>query len=111
MASKMRPGSERDTLGQQAASLRRGAPGKKFVGERAAQSRQAKRQELDRVVRMAEEHAVEERHEARREQLRQESVAQIIVDLALDSYRLARAFAFAPFRIYDALRRAREARA
>ncbi len=107
MASKMRPGSERDALGQQVANIRRGAPGKRFVGERAAQSRQAKRQEVDRVVRMAEEDAEVKRHEAHREELRQESVAEILVDLVLDSYRLARAFAFAPFRILEAVRRAR----
>ncbi len=106
MASKMRPGAERDTLGQQAAGLRRGAPGKRFVGDRATQSRQAKRAELNRVVRMAED-AQEREHEDRLEALREESVAQIVVELVTDSYRLARTFALAPLRILAALRRAR----
>ncbi len=109
MASKMRPGAERDTLGQQAAGVRRGAPGKRFVGERAAQSRQAKREEVARVVRMAEEDARERDHERRFEELKQESVAQIVVELVVDSYRLARTFALAPIRILNALRRSRTA--
>ncbi len=107
MARKMRPGAERDTLGQQAAGLRRGAPGKRFVGDRATQSRQAKRAEVNRVVRMAEDDAREREHERRLDELRQESVAQIVVELVTDSYRLARTFALAPLRILAALRRAR----
>ncbi len=103
----MRPGAERDALGQQAAGLRRGAPGKRFVGERAAQSRQAKRQEVERVVRMAEEDAAE-RH---REELSEESVASVLAELVVDSFRLARTFALAPFRIMAALRRLRGGRA
>jgi len=110
MARKIRPGGERDALGQQAAGLRRGAPGKRFVGERATQSRQAKRAELDRVVRMAEvaeSGAREREHERRLEELRGESVAQIVVELVTGSYRLAWTFALAPFRILAALRRGR----
>ncbi len=101
----MRPGADRDTLGQQAADLRRSAPGKRYVGDRAGQSRRAKRQELARVVHMAEEDA----RERRLEQLRGEAVTQIAVELFVDSYRLARTFALAPFRILAALRRARGA--
>jgi hypothetical protein len=103
MAKKMRPGAEGGALGQQAAGLRRSAPGKRFVGERAAQSRQAKRQELERVVRMAEEDAAEKRLE----HLREESVSTIVLELVVESFRLARAFALAPLRILDALRRVR----
>ncbi len=90
-------------MGQQAANLRRGAPGKKFVGERAAQSRAAKRQELDRVVRMAEEHRREERAEA--------SVTGVLVDLFVDFLRLGSSLVLAPFRILDALRRSGRAEA
>jgi hypothetical protein len=103
MAKKIRPGSQGDVLGREAASLRRGAPGKRFVGERAAQSRQAKRQELARVTVMAE--AAEEVR--RREELREQSVAQVLLGLAIESYRLAKTFALAPFRIMDAMRRTR----
>lgn len=103
MANKMRPGSQGDVLGREAANLRRGAPGKRFIGERAAQSRQAKRQELARVTQMAEE-AAEVR---RREELDGESVVGILAGLAVESYRLARSFALAPFRILYAVRRLR----
>lgn len=103
MANKMRPGSERNALGQEAANLRRGAPGKKFIGERAAQSRQAKREELARVTHMVEEAA----DARRREELESESVVGILAGLAVESFRLARAFVLAPFRIIEAVRRAR----
>ena len=103
MANKMRPGSQGDVLGQEAANLRRGAPGKRFIGERAAQSKQAKQEELARVTQMAEEAS-----EARRQDQRDdESVTDILVGLALESFRLAKAFAVAPFRIIDAVRRTR----
>ncbi len=101
MATRNRPRAAKDTVGQEAARLRRGAPGKRFIGERAAQSREAKRQELDRVVRMAEE-----RH---REELREASVTGILVELFVDSLRLASSLLTAPFRILEALRRGRRA--
>jgi len=108
MANKMRPGSQRNVVGQEAANLRRGAPGKRFIGERAAQAREAKQEELAKVTQLAGE-AAEAR---RREELADESVVGILVGLAVESYRLARAFALAPFRIVDAVRRTRaEARA
>ncbi len=103
MARKNRPGAAKDTMGQQEARLRRRAPGKRFVGERAGQSREAKRQELDRVVRMAEEH--------RREELEQASVTGILVELFVDSLRLASSLITAPFRILEAARRGRRTEA
>ncbi len=99
MARKNRPGAAKDTMGRQVASLRRGAPGKRFVGERAGQAREAKRQELERVVRMAEEH--------RHEELEAASVTSILVDLFVDSLRLANSLITAPFRILEAARRGR----
>ncbi len=84
-------------MGQEAARLRRGAPGKRYVGERAGQARQARRQELERVVRMAEEHHHEE--------LREASVTGILVELVVDSLRLASSLITAPFRILEAARR------
>ncbi len=99
MARKNRPGAAKDPMGRQEAGLRRGAPGKRFVGERAAQSREAKRQELERVVRMADEH--------RREELQAASVTSIVVELLVDSVRLANSLITAPFRILQAARRGR----
>jgi hypothetical protein len=107
MANKMRPGSQRDLVGQEAASLRRGAPGKRFIGERAAQAREAKQEELAKVTQLADQ-AAEAR---RREELENESVIGIVAGLAVESFRLARAFALAPFRILDAIRRSRRAEA
>jgi hypothetical protein len=73
------------------------------VGDRARQSREAKREELDRVVKMAHVDA----DARRREVLRGESVGAILVELAVESLRLARTFVLAPFRIAAAVRRAR----
>jgi len=78
----------------------RGAPGKRFVGERARQSREAKRQEVERVVRMAGEH--------RREELQGTSAMSVLVELFVDSLRLAGALVQAPFRILGAVRRRTE---
>jgi hypothetical protein len=99
MAKKIRPGTQGDVMGREVAGLRRGAPGKRYVGERAAQSRAARREELARVTELAREHRLDE--------LRQESVPGILLELAVGCFRLARSFAVAPFRILDALRRAR----
>ncbi len=99
MARKNRPGAAKDTMGRQEAGLRRGAPGKRFVGERARQAREAKRQELERVVRMAEQH--------RREELQQASVTGILVEVFVDSLRLSNSLVRAPFRILEAARRGR----
>lgn len=86
-------------MGQERARLRRGAPGKRFVGERATQSRQARRQELERVVRMADDHRREERERL--------SVTGILVELFVDSLRLASSLIQAPYRILEAMRRGR----
>jgi hypothetical protein len=86
-------------MGQEKARLRRGAPGKRYIGERATQSREAKRQELERVVRMADDHRREERERV--------SVTGILVELFVDSLRLASSLIQAPFRILEAVRRGR----
>jgi hypothetical protein len=100
MATRNRPGAAKDTLGREPASLRRGAPGgKRFIGERAGQAREAKRQQLERVVRMAEEHRCEEREAA--------SVTAILVELFVDTLRLASSLVTAPFRILEAVRKGR----
>lgn len=104
MAAKNRPGSARDALGQQQARTRRGAPGKRFVGEAAGQSAAARGAERRKVGRMAEIDAAERRAEEVGT-----PVAAILAELVEDAVRLARTLAAAPFRIAAALRRPRTA--
>jgi hypothetical protein len=104
MAVKNRPGSAKETLRQQQAAFRRGAPGKKFIGDTAEQSRRDHRAEIERAARMAEVDG------ARR--VADETpvpVAAILAELVQDSLRLARTLWLAPFRIAQAMRRPREA--
>ncbi len=55
MAVKNRPGSAKETIAQQTAGFRRGAPGgKQFIGGTHDQSARARRDEVKRVERMAE---------------------------------------------------------
>jgi hypothetical protein len=102
MALKNRPGSEKDTMGQQEAQFRRGAPGKRFIGDTAAQSRGAKRAERDKVERMAEIDAAE-----RRADELGVPVSAILAELVQDVVKLTRTLVTAPFRIAQAVRRAR----
>lgn len=104
MAVKNRPGSARAAMGQQEARMRRGAPGKRFIGEGAEQSAKARRDERRKVERMAEIDAAERRAEEIGT-----PVAAILAELAADAVRLARSLALAPFRIVTALRRPRMA--
>jgi hypothetical protein len=83
------------------AQSRRGAPGKRFIGETADQSASARRAEREKVERMAEEDTARRRA--------QEPLSAILLDLVEDSYRLARTLISAPFRLAQALRRPREA--
>lgn len=53
MATKRRRGSAKRTYAKQEAARRRGAPGKRFVGETAAQSEGDRRRERKKVARMA----------------------------------------------------------
>jgi hypothetical protein len=100
MAGKNRPGSTRSTLGQQEAEVRRGAPGKRFIGEAAEQSQRARRAERQKVERMAEVDAAERRARAVRV-----PVSAILAEVVQDAFRLARSLFAAPFRIAQALRR------
>ncbi len=103
MAVKNRPGSAKGTLAQQEADLRRGAPGgKRFIGEKAAQSERARRAQREAVERMAEIDSAE--HEAA-----ELPVSAILAELVQNSLQLARTLVSAPFRIAHALRRPREA--
>lgn len=104
MAAKNRPGSAKETLRQQQAAFRRGAPGKKFIGDTAEQSRRDHRAQVERVERMAEIDSARRVAEAL-----PVPVTAILAELVQDSLRLARTLWAAPFRIAQALRRPREA--
>jgi hypothetical protein len=104
MASKSRPGAAKGTLGRQGAELRRAAPGKRYVGERAVQAGAARRVERARVERMAEIDAAQRR--ADRLGL---PIEAVLAELAEDFVRLVRSLALAPLRIAVALRNARQA--
>jgi hypothetical protein len=104
MAAKNRPGSAKDTFGQQQAAFRRDAPGKRFIGDRAKQSAHAKEAIREKVGRMAEVNAAE-----RTAAGTEVPVSAILAALVEDSLKLARTLVAAPFRIAAALRRPREA--
>lgn len=104
MAAKNRPGSAKESLRQQQAGFRRGAPGKKFIGETAEQSRRDHRAEIERAERMAEVDGA--RRIAEQTPV---PVSAILAELIQDSLRLARTLWLAPFRIAHAIRRPREA--
>ncbi len=53
MATRKRPGSAKRTVARQEAARKRSAPGKRFVGETAEQSENARRSERRKVARMA----------------------------------------------------------
>jgi hypothetical protein len=105
MASRNRPGSAKDTLGQQGAELRRGAPGgKRFVGDRAAQSGAARRAEQEKAERLAEIDAAQ-----RRADRLGMPVEAVLAGLIEDFARLMRSLALAPLRIAQAVRSGRRA--
>ncbi len=102
MARKNRPEAAREALARQQARTRRGAPGKRFVGERAPQRRAARARELRAVARMAEVDAAVHRAEEIGT-----PVAAIVAELVEDAVRLLRSLVAAPFRIARALRQPR----
>jgi hypothetical protein len=104
MAARNRPGSAKQALAQQAAGFRRGAPGKRYVGETSDQSARAKASERKRVARMAEIDSARRRAEEVGE-----PVSAVLAELVQEVVRVAWTLASAPFRIVAAVRRAREA--
>src|SRR5689334_18384472 len=100
MAVKNRPGPAKETLRQQQAAFRRGAPGKRFIGQAAEQSRRDHRAEIERAGRMAEVDGA--RHVAEETPI---PVSAILAELVQDSLRLVRTLWLAPFRIARAIRR------
>jgi hypothetical protein len=99
MAAKQRPGSAKDAMGQQQAAFRRGAPGKRFVGDRAEQSQEARRVQREKVERMAEIASAERRAEEIGV-----PVSAILAELIQDTLHLARTLVVAPFRLWHAWR-------
>jgi hypothetical protein len=99
MAVKNRPDSARQTLARQKTQTRRGAPGKRFIGEQAGQSESARLAERHKVERMAERDSATRRAEEIGIPL-----AAIIAELIENTVRLARSLMAAPFRILGALR-------
>jgi hypothetical protein len=104
MAVKNRPGSARETMGQQEARTRRGAPGKRFVGQGAEQSAKARDDERRKVERMAEIDAA-----TRRAKEIGTPISAVIAELVQDVVRLGYTLAAVPFRLAAALRRPRAA--
>jgi hypothetical protein len=104
MASKIRRKSAKEKLSRQAAGVRRGAPGKRFVGEAQAQSAQDHLEEVRRAQRMAEMDGARRRAEAIAE-----PIEAVVAQLVQDAVRLTRTLALAPFRLAAAWRRPREA--
>jgi hypothetical protein len=101
---KNRPGSAKSAMGRQEADFRRGAPGKKFIGETAEQARGAVDAQRKKVHRMAE--IASARKVA--EELGM-PISAILAELVQDSLRLARTLSLTPFRLAQALwRRPRE---
>jgi hypothetical protein len=104
MARKNRPGAAREAFARQQAQARRGAPGKRFIGDRAAESAAARRAELATVERMAEIDSA-----LRRADEVGEPVSAILAELVQDATRLLRSLLLAPLRIAVALRQPRHA--
>lgn len=102
MAVKNRPGSAKSRLSQQTADLRRGAPGKHFIGETAGQSRRARQSQRERVERMAEVDAAERR--AREVGV---PLTATVAELIQSGVHLGMALLRAPLRMVRAARHAR----
>jgi hypothetical protein len=101
---KNRRGSAKQAYGQQDAAFRRGAPGKKFIGEGAEQSYAAKQAERHKVARMAEVDSAN-----RTAERIGVPVSAIVAELVQDTVKLAGTLVRAPYRIAAALiRRPRE---
>ena len=88
----------RDALAWQRAEGRRGAPGKTFVGDTAAQSLADRRAQLQRVEEMAARAAAEQHAQALGVPL-----PTLLLELAGDTLQLARTLVSAPFRIMGAV--------
>lgn len=99
MAAKNRPDSAREVVARQQAQTRRGAPGKRFIGDRSAQSEAARLAQRKKVGRMAERDSA-----LRRAERIGTPVTAILAELVEDAIRLARSLVAAPFRIFQALR-------
>lgn len=95
MTVENRPDAAREELRRQEARTRRGAPGKRFIGDAAGQSGAARRAERRKVGQMASE--------ARAARRAAEPMSAILAELVENAYQLARTLATAPIRIVRAL--------
>ena len=102
--AKKRRGSAKDAMGQQEAAFRRGAPGRRFIGDADAQRTKAVRAERKKVHRMAEVDSAE-----RTAQTVGVPVIALVADLVQSAARIGGALARAPFMLARAFLRAREA--
>lgn len=102
--AKMRRESSKHALGQQEAALRRGAPGRRFVGDSSGQRDKAVRAEREKVHRMAE---VDEAH--RTAERVGVPVIAMLADSAQRAVRIGGLLVRAPFLLARAFLRPREA--
>jgi hypothetical protein len=106
---KKRKGSAKAAIGQQAADVRRGAPGgRRFIGDDtgAAAARAAERERVHRMqvaARAAAARAAEEHEQLRQLAERRPPALERVGAVVLDSVRLATTLAGIPFRIAAAL--------
>ena len=102
--AKTHPGSSKQALKQQEAAFRRGAPGRRFVGDASPQREGALRAEREKVHRMAEIDG------ARRlaERVGIPTIA-MLADLAQSAVHIGGAVIRAPFRLARAFLRPRNA--
>lgn len=101
MTVRKRPDAAREELRRQESRTRRGAPGKRFVGDAAGQSGAAKRAERRKVERLRWEEAAAQRAA--------EPLSAVLAELVENAYLLARTLAKAPVRIARAFLRPAEA--
>ena len=102
--ARMRRESSRQAFGQQEAATRRGAPGRRFVGDANAQRERAVGAERKKVQRMAEIDGAE--RTAERVGV---PVIAMLADVAQSAVRVGSLLVRAPFMIARAFLRAREA--
>jgi hypothetical protein len=96
--AKNRPGSAKDAMGQQQAAFRRGAPGRRFIGDADAQRAKAVGAERKKVHRMAEVDAAE-----RTAETVGVPVIALLADVVQSAVRIGGVLVRAPFSLARAL--------
>lgn len=90
--AKNRPDSAKDAIGQQRAAVRRGAPGRRFIGDADAQRAKSVGAERKKVRRMAEVDAAERTAESVGV-----PVIALLADVAQSAVRIGGVLVRAPF--------------